>query len=430
LSAKTLIRGGCVLTLGARTSNHPEADVLVEDGRIVEIGTGLRARDVDLIDASDAIVMPGFVDAHRHLTDSLFRNLGRPEVRGHIEHFGPDDVYAATLLGLLTAAEAGITTVVDWCEAATSRDRLAAALQAHRDAGIRSVLVLAKPEGTDAAAWGDLLRDAVDQAGDVAIAAGSEEIGVASGAEIRSQWSAARKLGVRIHAHAGAVAGSEGALGRLGREGELGSDVTLIHCTRLDDADFDAIAQSGAAVVLAPSEEMACGIGTPPVQRLIDRQVPTGLGVGRESITPGDIFAQMRAVISIQHASYFDLKLAGKAGLPNLLNTRETIRYGTVYGAKAAGVDGVTGSLEPGLAADILVLRTDRPNIWPVNDPIGAVVWGMDTSNLDWVLVGGRVVMREGDLVSDVAETRRLATESATRVASKAGLLEPTGDRP
>ncbi len=103
----------------------------------------------------------------------------------------------------------------------------------------------------------------------------------------------------------------------------------------------------------------------------------------------------MRSAISIQHATVFERKLAGKAGLPRLMSTRDVIRHATVDGAKVAGLGGVTGSLEPGMQADLVVLRTDRPNIFPVNDPIGAVVWGMDTSNVDWVFVGGRPLVRQ-----------------------------------
>jgi cytosine/adenosine deaminase-related metal-dependent hydrolase len=168
---------------------------------------------------------------------------------------------------------------------------------------------------------------------------------------------------------------------------------------------------------------MATGIGSPPVQRLIDREIKPGLAVDDERLSPGDLFAQMRAVISIQHASYFDLKLAGKAGLPNLLNTRETIRYATVAGARVAGLGDQVGTLEQGRQADIVVLRTDRPNIAPVNDPIGAVVWGMDTSNLDWIFVAGEPLMRDGTLTADIGRARRLAEDSQRRVGTSAGMV-------
>jgi 5-methylthioadenosine/S-adenosylhomocysteine deaminase len=130
----------------------------------------------------------------------------------------------------------------------------------------------------------------------------------------------------------------------------------------------------------------------------------------------------MRATISMQHATVFDLKLAGKAGLPRLMSTRDVIRYATVDGARVAGLGRVTGSLEPGMQADVVMLRTDRPNVFPINDPIGAVVWGMDTSNVDWVFAGGRVLMRDGALEADVQRARDLATVAQRRVTDPSDL--------
>ncbi|HSM02466.1 MAG TPA: amidohydrolase family protein, partial [Acidimicrobiia bacterium] len=184
----------------------------------------------------------------------------------------------------------------------------------------------------------------------------------------------------------------------------------------------------GASVVITPSSEMAGGMGTPPLQRLIDHGIRPGLGVGTELFgAPTDLFAQMRAAISVQHATYFDLKLAGKAGLPKLLTTRQVIRWATVDGARAVGLD--VGTLEPGMPGDVIVLRADVPNIHPVNDPIGAVVWGMDTSNVAWVLVGGEIVKRDGVLVADVEGARRGALDAHRRVAAAAGLVSAGGTR-
>jgi len=211
-------------------------------------------------------------------------------------------------------------------------------------------------------------------------------------------------------------------IAEVAARGLLGEDVTLVHCANLDETDVDAIAATRASVSLALSSEMAGGVGSPPLQQLIDRDIRPGLGVDDERLAPGDMFAQMRATISLQHATVFDRKLAGKAGIPRLMSTRDVIRHATVDGARVVGLAGVTGSLEPGVQADVIVLRTDRPNIFPVNDPIGAVVWGMDTSNVDWVFVSGRVVMRGGVLEADVQRARDLATTARQRVAAAAGL--------
>lgn len=426
MTPRILLTGGCVLTLGAKTPNFKQADVLIEDGKIAEVGTGLRARDAEQVDAADTIVMPGFVDTHRHAWTSLFRNLDERSSAGSswaaVDTYGPDDVYAATLIGLLGAAEAGITTVVDW-SSATARDGSAdAALRAHADAGLRTVFVnAARPgPGAGSAPSSEIVARLVAAAGSsTTVAFGTTLSGTPELGEVAAEWARARDLGLRIHVHPGSDGPTAGAISRIAEL--LGPDVTLLHRTRLDDADAEAVASSGAAVSLAPLGAMSGGSGSPPIQPLIDRDVRPGLGVDDERVGPGDLFAQMRATISLQHATVFERKLAGKAGLPRLMSTRDAIRYATVDGARVAGLRGVTGSLEPGMHADVIVLRTDRPNIFPVNDPIGAVVWGMDTSNVDRVFVGGRVVMRAGILEGDVQRARDLATEARRRLAEGSG---------
>ena len=416
MRAKVLIKGGTVLSLDRAVGNLVGADVLIEDGLVREVGPSLRARNVDVVDASDAIVMPGFVDGHRHVWRSLTRGLGVSLSNIEPAHFTPDDLYAATFVGLLQALEAGITTVVDWCDIADDPARLEAALSAHADAGARTVLVQSTSGATPST--------------NVTIAAASPPLGEADLDTIASRWESARSAGQRIHARAGTTPESQGHVAELGRRGLLGSDVTLSHCTHLSDADFDAIAASSAAVVLTPASEMAGGLGFPPMQQLIDRSIRPGLGIGDEALAPGDAFAQMRAAISAQHARSFDLKLAGKGGVPNLLSTRDVIRYATIEGARAVGLSSVTGSLSAGKRADVIVLGTDRPNIAPVNDPIGAVVWGMDTSNVDWVFVNGAPLVEHGRVTADVARARALATTAQRRVSAAAGLLADAGAAP
>ncbi len=429
MSGRTLIRGGCVLTLGGKTPNFPEADILVDAGRVAEVGPGLRARNATVVDATDTIVMPGFVDAHRHVWKSLFRNLGDQGDDGRAATASsplllqPDDVYAATLVGLLGAVEAGITTVVDWSDLPLESGYTEAALQAHADVGLRTVFAPAVAAGGERRPEGERELERLLSGGDGrpsnALALGSRDVVGNDLPGIQSDWELARRLGLRVHAHAGT--GAPGSIAQLAVKRLLGRDITLVHCTNLNAGDLEALAGTKAAVCLTPSAEMATGLGPPPIQQLIDRGIRPGLGIDDERFAPGDMFAQMRASISLQHAMYFDRKLAGKGGLPNLLTTREVIRYATSDGAAAAGLGEVTGSIEPGKQADIIMLRTDRPNIAPVNDPIGAVVWGMDTSNLDCVFVAGKALMRSGELQADTAEVRRLAGAARSRLASASG---------
>jgi cytosine/adenosine deaminase-related metal-dependent hydrolase len=369
--------------------------------------------------------MPGFVDTHRHAWRSLFRNLGGGaeaiDPAGFGSRYTAEDAYAATLVGLLGAIEAGVTTVVDWSDIQVDETFTDAVLQAHADSGARTVFVHADAPWS-AASSGGLHRLVSDGPGapgpSTTVAFGPADPATVDLDSVTSAWGEARELGMRIHAHVGSTPQERGIVSSLGGRGLLGPDVTLVHGTHLDGSDIEAISSSRAGVSLTPSQEMIGGHGAPPLQALIDRAIRPGLGVGDETEGPGDIFAQMRAANSLQHATLFDLKLSGKAGVPNLLSTRDVIRYGTIDGANAIGLGGVTGSLTPGKQADVIVLRGDRPNIAPINDPIGAVVWGMDTSNLDWVLVAGHPLMRDGALVADVPAARDRALAAHVRVGA------------
>lgn len=435
MTSKVLIKGGVVLSLGAETPNFEEADVLIEGDRIVEVGPSLRARDAEQIDAADSIVMPGFVDAHRHAWLSIFRNLGADDallqqsvtIPDLATRLAPDDVYVSTLVGLLGAIESGITTVVDWSDMLIDEPYIEATLQAHHEAGMRTVLVQSNSQPVSGSAI-DHLRSKIDRRDPAAaalmtVAFGESSLEARDVGALGQDWMAAREAGLRVHAHAGVEADTPRNISEHTNSGLLSPDVTLIHCSHLGESDLDTVKDSGARVVFTPASEMTRGLGSPPVQELIDRGLRPGLGVDNEIASPGDMFAQMRAAISIQHAILFESKLAGKAGVPQLLGTRDVIRWATVDSANAIGLGSMVGRLDPGMQADVVVLRSDRANIYPINDPIGAVVWGMDTSNVDSVFVAGRALLRDGNPVGDASRARALALEVSRRVTAR-----PSGD--
>jgi cytosine/adenosine deaminase-related metal-dependent hydrolase len=145
-----------------------------------------------------------------------------------------------------------------------------------------------------------------------------------------------------------------------------------------------------------------------------------------ETNVPGDMFNQMRSVISLQHALVYEKILAGKKHAPERITTRDVLAYATIEGARANGLDHKVGSLTPGKDADIIMLRTDKPNIFPINDPIGAVVWGMDTSNVDSVFIAGKPMKRNGMLLHvDFEAVKKMVLESRDYVIARSGFTLP-----
>jgi cytosine/adenosine deaminase-related metal-dependent hydrolase len=164
---------------------------------------------------------------------------------------------------------------------------------------------------------------------------------------------------------------------------------------------------------------MMMGHGMPPIQKFLDRGLRPSLSVDVETNVPGDMFNQMRTVLALQRAT-------ATAGGKTPVSTRDVLAYATVEGARANGLDSKVGTLTPGKQADLILLRTDRLNVTPLNDPATAVVTGMDTGNVDTVLIAGRVMKRHGGLLHvDWPAVRRMAAESRNFVVAKSGFKLP-----
>ncbi|MGH8928481.1 MAG: amidohydrolase family protein [Acidimicrobiia bacterium] len=432
--SRILLKGGCVLSLDRKVGNLRVGDVLIDGSIIAAVGPNLGAAEAEVIDATDTIVMPGFVDTHRHMWRGILRHHADPVVSTFGQFYLPDDAYIADLVSALGAIDAGITTILDWSDIQISPEHTEAVIAALVESGIRAVFAYGFGPGTESdrrhqrslAEIAEHHFSSTDQLLRLALAPPGPEFGSLELA--RSHWELARSLDARISVHAGVgSSGQNQKLSAMGRAGLLGADTTYVHCATLSDDEIGMIADTGGSFSLSPAVEMMIGYGTPSIQRVLNRGKRPSLSVDSETSAPNDIFTQMRSVISLQHAQFFDQRLAGKAGLPNPLTTRDVLEFATIEGARANGLADITGSLTPGKQADVIMLRTDRPNIYPINDPIGAVVWGMDTSNVDWVFVAGRVLKRRGVLEAEVVRVRKQAVAARDRVAAASGLLVESG---
>jgi len=437
-TGRTLIRGGTVLSLDPSVGDFTNADVLIDGGEIVEIGPGLAAADAEVIDASGMIVMPGFVDSHRHIWEGLLRNIGtdvplegRSSYISFVLHklapaFRAEDAYIGDLISALGAIDAGITTLLDWSHIQGSPAHTDAVVQALRDSGLRAVFAYGFPW------WGKweerqpswFVRAASehfstkDQMLTLALAAPGPEF---TDFEVtRDHWKLARETGARITTHVGVGSyGQDGKVQEMGEAGLLGPDTTYIHCTTLNDTEIQMIVDTGGTVSLASPVEMMMGHGMPPIQKFLDRGLRPSLSVDVETNVPSDMFNQMRSVLALQRAS---ATAHGKTPLP----TTEVLACATIEGARANGLDSKVGTLTPGKRADLIMLRTDRINVTPLNHPATAVVAGMDTGNVDTVLIDGRVMKRHGQLLHvDWPAVKRMAAESRDHVIAKSGFKVP-----
>jgi 5-methylthioadenosine/S-adenosylhomocysteine deaminase len=416
---RILLKGGCVLSLDRQVGDFEIADVLIEGSLIAAVQPNLTA-SAEVIDASNTIVMPGFVDTHRHMWQGALRNIlpnglladYTRDITGTARSvFRPEDARIGDLVSALGAINAGVTTVLDWSHIGNSPEHTDAAIEGLRESGIRAVYGFGGGTGGPGNRFPQDIRrlrkqhfSSDDQLLTLAMATAANP----------GDWTLARDVGASISLHAG------GSL--AGVASAMGPDVTYIHCTTFTEEAWKRVADTGGHVSIACPIEMEMGHGVPPIQEALDHGIRPSLSVDVETQMPGDFFTQLRAVFTLQRMLALARQRAGDANVPPLLTVREVVEFGTIAGARANRLDRKVGTLTPGKEADIVLLRTDAINVMPVNNAYGVIVLGMDTSNVDTVFIRGKLRKRQGQLVDiDMNRVRRLAQQSRDYIVSKAG---------
>ena len=437
-----LIKGGCVLTLDRAVGDFEQADVLIEGGKISAVRPNIAAPAAEVIDAARMIVMPGFVDTHRHMWQGILRNvLPDGSLDDYIavvqKTFGakytPDDVYAGDYFSALGAIDSGVTCVLDWSHIHNTPEHTDAAIKALGDSGVRAVFAYGNAQTVDGRWWeakGSKFPDDIarlrkqyfssdDQLLTLYLAAPS-----GTPEAILPTFKAARDVGARISIHVGVgERGRAGLLEKLNAASALKSDTTYIHCCTLNDTEWKLIRDTGGTISIAGYVETLMGHGNPPTQKAIDTGIRPSLSVDVETSVPNDFFAQMRTIFSLQKNEVWARRLAGDKNPPKFLTVREVLEFATVEGARANGLERKVGTLTPGKDADLILLRTDRLNVMPMNNAVGAVVTSMGPQNVDTVLIAGKVMKRNGQLVGvDFDRLTRLGNEARDRLYTNAGV--------
>jgi len=431
-TVRTLFKGGTVVTMDANVPNLVAGDVLVEGDRIVAVEANIRAGCADVIDAAGNIVLPGLIDAHHHSWLGVMRRL-MPDVDdlfAYIDvvaeklgaHYRPIDMYVSTKLTAVASLDAGVTTIIDACHSSRSPDHTDAALESLDSAGIRTLHMVGAAMDKKASAAhlpGDLARLALNwnKSG------GLVRVGLFGQLNL-DWWKVARGLNMPI------LTEFIGDLAKLGPQfaepGLLGPHNIFNHCTRVPEETWKLFADAGVNITVNPRSDALFGFDDESFayQKAIDHGLTPALGIDLDTAFGSDMFGEMHALFGQQRAAMRYRRFRGEAGAPAPISVDEVLQAATVNGARAAGLATSIGTLTPGKQADIIMLRTNGVAVFPVTNAIGTIVQAVERSDVDTVMVAGRLRKRSGKLIG--IDIEKLNAEA---IASRDYLLEASGYR-
>jgi cytosine/adenosine deaminase-related metal-dependent hydrolase len=414
--------------------------VHIRDGAIVAVAQRIEAPSAQVIDGAGMICIPGFVDTHFHLWASLFRLFVRADTPalGYFPvtarlgpQMGPEDSYRAVRLGAADAISAGITTVHNWAHNTRSPEHADAELSAMRDMGIRGRLAYGTPVGLaddapmDLAGLARVKKDWMPDKdnlltlgicsrnlGALTIGGGAATAsrGVLTIEQLKRDWDGARGLGLPITMHTSGAS----PIMALERAGLLGPDVQLVHPLLTTPEERAIMKARGVSYSTSPQLESrrASQLGVIQLGELLEAGVKVSLSTDHIASISCDPFSSMRILFALH---------AHRIGARVPLTLKRLLQLATIDGAVDLGIAERTGSITPGKRADLVLVRTTDINMAPAGNPYEAIVsLGLPT-NVDTVIVDGRVLRRAGKFTAlDHARIVAEAREAAFALRDKA----------
>jgi 5-methylthioadenosine/S-adenosylhomocysteine deaminase len=431
---RILLKGGTIISMDPKVGDLVRGDVLIEGKKIIAVAPEVKVGGAQVIDARDTIVMPGLIDCHRHAWEAQLRriNPNSPTLADYMnathlsfaKAYRPQDIYVGNLLTSLGCIDAGVTCIIDNSHNSRSAAHSDAAVEALLDSGIRAVHASGPPSAGE---WDHQWPQDLGRLQKKYFSSDDQLITLRMfSGPIRENWDLARKLGLRITTEFQGPQMSS-MLEPLARDKLVGPDNTFNHCGALPEATWAVLRDSGANIDVCPRSDAqyALGEGICAYQHALDHGMKPGFSVDNETSYSTDMFMEMRVAFFMQRAIAQNRRFNGDQSPPKPVMVRDVLECATVNGAVCAGLSNKIGAIAPGKEADIVVIRTDDINLYPLNNAVGTVVQAAERSNVDTVIIGGRVRKYRGKMMG--LDTNRL---KATVEESRGYLFAKIGYRP
>jgi len=417
------------------------ADLFIADGRIESIGSTVAAADV-VINVTGCVVLPGFVQTHIHLCQTIFRGAAddlpllewlkqrvwpleaahtASSIRASARLAVAELIKGGTTCALTmetvnhteevfkVIAETGFRATVGKCMM-DKGDDVPGPLHEETAASIRESLELLK-------AWHGKAEGRIRYCF-------APRFALSCSSELLSQVAKlAKQHEVMIHTHASEnkneCALVESETGKrnvtyLDSLGLSGVHVVLAHCVHLDDHEFEILARTRTNVAHCPSSNLKLGSGVAEVTKMLQRRVSVSLGAdGAACNNRLDMLTELRSMALLQKAAHG----------PEAMPANQSLRIATIEGAKALGLEREIGSLETGKRADLIIVDLNTLHATPHSDPISALVYSAQPSDVKTVIINGELVMKDRQLITiDEELVVREATQERAGLMNRAGI--------
>lgn len=446
-----------LLTLDASRRVIPDGCLLIQDDRIQAVGprdelSDRLAEAERTIDGEGMVALPGFVNAHTHSFQSLLRGLADGLdligfLRGIIYPvtavITPEEIRLAAALSILEAIRCGTTCLIDNHSADTGLAATDGIAQVFAESGMRGLIARGLRQPTPRARrWRvpdhaftfsldeelEITTDLIERwrgaaNGRIQICPAPLTLFLADPHDLRAAKRLADEYDAPLHVHVAETESEVEAtmedygsreIEHLSHVGVLDERFHVVHGVWLDEHELDLLAESGGHVVHCPTSNMDLASGVAPVPEMVARGVNVALasdGLGNHN---HDMFSVLKSTVLLHRAHTLR---------PDVLTAEQVLEMATLGGARALGLEAEIGSLEAGKKADVILLNLDAPHLVPVYDLPTAIVFGANASDVDTVVIDGRVVMRGRQVTSlDQTSITAAAREAGLDLVRRAGL--------
>ncbi|MBT3244675.1 MAG: amidohydrolase [Bacteroidetes bacterium] len=410
------IQHAWVLCLDSDFTEYRDSSILIKDGKIAYIGECLTlepGQASENIDGSRKLVIPPFFNGHSHIAMSLFRGFRndvplKTWLEDYIwpaeqKYINPDNVYLGSMVSGIEMIRAGCNIFADMYFYEES------VAQAAEELGIRAIIGEAilsfptpnKKTPADGLRYTEILHKTYFDHDLISLSIPAHAPYTCS-LEILEDISAlAKELSIPTAIHLSETSSEvEESIDKFGltppqyiaQSGFLDDHCICHHCNFLSDEDMKLLRKKGASVISMPNSNMLLASGIAPVKEMLDTGLVVGVGTdGAASNNNQSVLNDLQQLVRLQKVKHQD---------PTAISARHALSIGTINGAKAYRMDKLLGSLEEGKAADMIIIDTDKPHMQPIFDPYAQIIYSMQESDIESLIINGRFIMRERVIIS------------------------------